>query len=91
MWPDIQNSMLRMTSTCNRILEDRGWQELATPALRGFLATNGVVFRGKVKNAQLFVLTNQMMEAHCPSGGHGNTPKKRLENLLKLIALQANI
>jgi hypothetical protein len=49
MWPDIQNSMLRMTSTCNQILEDRVWQELVTPALRGFLV-NGVAFRGKVRD-----------------------------------------
>jgi hypothetical protein len=40
-------SLLEMTSTCDQILEDRVWQELATPALRGFLA-NGVAFRGKV-------------------------------------------
>ena len=49
MWPDIQNLMLRMTSTCNQILEDRVWQELVTPALRGFLI-NGVAFRGRVRD-----------------------------------------
>ena len=60
MWPDLQNSMLRMTSICKQILEDRVWLELATPALRGL--------RGKVKDTQLFAPTVQGDGSTLPLG-----------------------
>lgn len=74
----------------SRRMGDRVWQELATPALRDFLA-NGVAFRGKVKGAQLFAPTNQDDGGTLTLGRSRQHTEPRLENLLKSIASWANI